>query len=433
MNYFNLPFDPSGYDQLSSSQLAQLVAGISPTSNYGMVINTTDDVFGNPTVPSPIAIPLYAGFLWIRWGNASNGSATLYIWNPNAANSAVLLQWQIANISSITAGSITGSQIAALTITDGNIYSVGWAKLPSGAAVGGCLVGNMPNPSLANAIVGNTNMAALSVTGGGVGAIIAANTITDYNIALQGISYLSILLGTIHGADGSAAAGQLAPKTVASSNILGSNVANQVMVTDSVTPTQMDYVTVAKTLCTSITLDTGLATNQFKPVIANAAGNAYTYKAHDIIQMYQEANTNNFSVAYGNGAGQSECNPGTTPKLTATANVIVATSFGTGGVISFTPLSASSKIMIECDIVVANSTDADYVTVGLFQGTTLLTYNQIYRAAYGKTCRLVSLYPSGSTTTINFSIAIGPGTGGTAEINPDAGNQTSSVKITEYL
>lgn len=163
--YFNLPFDPTGYASISGAQLAQLVGGLGPATGYGFCIVSVDDAFGVPNVPNPNTIAALSSFLWLRIGNTSNASAGLYIWNPNGANSATLLKWQLANISSITAGSITGSQIAANTITDNNIFSVGWNKLPSGGAVGGVLVGNMPNPGLANDTVGGSSLVDNSVGG----------------------------------------------------------------------------------------------------------------------------------------------------------------------------------------------------------------------------------------------------------------------------
>jgi hypothetical protein len=187
MSYLSLPFDPTGYASIDGAQLAQLVSGTAPANGYGFNQITYDDAFGNPTVPSPIATPLLAGFLWLRIGNASNASATIYIWNPNAATNATLLKWQIANISSITSGSITGSQIASLTITDNNIFSVSWSKLPSGAAVGGCLTGSMPNPGLANAVVSGVNITQNTITGGATG-----------NIALSTIILANMVPGTLN-------------------------------------------------------------------------------------------------------------------------------------------------------------------------------------------------------------------------------------------
>lgn len=158
---FVAPFDPTAYEAIDGAQLAQLVGGLGPmVGSIGLFIKTTD-ISGAPQVPDTTTYPKLKAYGWLRI--QANNNATLYIWNDNGAVAPPLGQWQVANISSITVGSITGSQIAALTITDSNILSVGWSKLPSGAAVGGCLVGSMPNPSLANAVVVAASVAALSV------------------------------------------------------------------------------------------------------------------------------------------------------------------------------------------------------------------------------------------------------------------------------
>lgn len=175
------PFDPTGFTQLSGAQLQQLVSGIAPYTNVGFFLLTEDDNQGNPTVPDPTALPSTAKWAAYGWLRVSANGVALYIWNPVAASSATLLQWQIANISSIPTGSITGSQIAALTITDNNIFSVGWNKLSSGGAVGGCLTGSLPNPALANNVVGGSNIAPNSVSGGLAGSL-ALSTIILANM-----------------------------------------------------------------------------------------------------------------------------------------------------------------------------------------------------------------------------------------------------------
>lgn len=167
---FLTPFDPTAYVVITGAQLEQLVGGLGPNVGIGLIIVTQDSNGNVPTVPNATITAKWQNYAWLRLGFGSSGvGAALYLWNPNGATDAVLLQWQLANINSAFVGQITGAQIAANTITDNNIHDVSWSKLPSGAAVGGSLVGSMPNPSLATNAVALSN---LPVPSGAYGLII---------------------------------------------------------------------------------------------------------------------------------------------------------------------------------------------------------------------------------------------------------------------
>jgi hypothetical protein len=179
---FLTPFDPSGYIQVSGIQLEQLVGGLAPNQGIGLFVVTTD-TNGLPSVPNAFVNTKWVNYGWLRIMPQSSNSV-LYMWNPNGPTDATLLNWSTA--FQTPPGSITGSQIAALTITDANMFSVSWSKLPNGAAVGGALTGTMPNPQLnINSINGAAIVTATVLGGDGatVGAI-GLNTITNKNVTI---------------------------------------------------------------------------------------------------------------------------------------------------------------------------------------------------------------------------------------------------------
>ena len=128
---------------LTAAQLLQLVSEASPYTDKGMVVVTTDTVIGSganqtlsPQVPDAATTTKWQRYIWIRISpQINNGStvisgalASAYIWNPGISSGA-LLCWTAIGIGTIGPGTITGSQIAAGTITDANISDVDWSKL----------------------------------------------------------------------------------------------------------------------------------------------------------------------------------------------------------------------------------------------------------------------------------------------------------------
>jgi len=124
------PFDPTTYTQITGAQLLQLVSGLVPYTDKGMIITTTDDVFGMPVVPDASTNTKWQKYLWLRQSMNTTG---LYIWcstrSPNANIGVNLLQWYPLGIFTIPAGSIVGEQIATGTIMDLNISDVDWSKI----------------------------------------------------------------------------------------------------------------------------------------------------------------------------------------------------------------------------------------------------------------------------------------------------------------
>lgn len=132
-NDLALGFDPSALSAITGAQLASLITTATPSSDRGMCLFTTD-ITGVPVVPAANSTTEWQRFVWIRVSPATN-TVTAYIWNPGssyiinynntstspATPGSINTNWTPLSVTSIPAGSITGSQIANTTIEPANI------------------------------------------------------------------------------------------------------------------------------------------------------------------------------------------------------------------------------------------------------------------------------------------------------------------------
>jgi len=372
---------PSGQDFINGVTLANAasiefanidteVLAATPYTDKGLIMWTTD-VASAPQVPAANTTPKWRTYFWGRIQPATN-TVTIYFWNPNLASDPTYLQWQYLLAGGLPPNSITGAQIALATITAANIASLAWAAFPANGAVGGVLAGNMPNPSLSNGAISGT---------------------------------------------------ALAVSSIANSKLLGSGVAGQILVTDSVNPSLVDWIT-SILAASSANLEAGIATATLLPIKVNAGGTGYVYGPHDVLQVktFTSASTETTTVVLGNATAMT------------TNNATINPGFGSGGIMTFTPLSTSSTIVVEIDVQLANQEGTS--TIGLFNGNALLIQRWVTVATDPTYLNVVSptsfkkVIANAAITPYSFALYYASCQTGLASFTPSG---IDCVTITEFI
>lgn len=414
---FTAPFDPTAYTQIDGAQLLQYLQGAYPGTDVGLVVTTTGTIAA-PTVPDAVTNTKWQRYLWQMIYTDTN-SITLFVWNPNQASplGPTYQNWNPAFSAAIGAGTIQGYQIAANTITDGNIANVNWSKItnaptslpPSGAAGPTVLSGTYPDPSIKNGGITSAMIAQNAITGGATGKLAT-------------------------GANGATLGDNLAPTA-------GSNLGNPSGGAVALAANDRVVVNAAKTgYCTVQKVIDALAEpavgDALKVVQVNSGGTGFQYSTAATNRILQQ-------VVFQSTAGQSTVtNLAITGVTPTNANTTLCTLFGVAGTMTFTPLSAASRVRIKVNLQMYSSNANSACHAHLFNNATPIASGLGTSAGAGTPANVSFFYDfaPGATTAIPFLVYFA-GVGGTTCINEtntptaffNGGLSNSSVEITEYL
>ena len=418
------PFDPTGYASITSAQLLQLVAGITPYIDKGLVIYTKDDALGNPEIPNANVTTKWKTYLWVRQGLST---INVYAWNDNMSNGS-LFKWVPSSIAGIGVGGITTALLADGAVTDLKVTSVDYSKLtnapsslpPSGSAgaSGGDLTGTYPDPSIASLAVTSAKIATSAV----ITSKIANSAVTSDKIAVQSVTADKIYPNSITHT-------QMAGRAIwPGTDMFGNNVQND-QIRVATNGLNFEFFTPKKIVNL---IDPVTTTDALKLVRVNAAGNDYEKVAvASIGQVLQRVKTNLVAQLTTTAQMLAAADKDTLPQNGSGTLILTATSF--------TPKSITSTIAI--DVIIHGTVGAAGLIIALFKDAAVDALSCAYESVAG--IKQLSLHYDltavGTLDAISFTVK-GGGYNATTNsyINGAStgrllgGSFISSITITEY-
>jgi len=103
---------------------------------------------------------------------------------------------------------------------------------------------------------------------------------------------------------------------------------------------------------------------------------------------------------------------------------------------SFTPLSATSRILIQFTITAASSSTASILTCAVFSGSTIISASSNRAAPTAGqpiNVSMTALWVPGSTATTTLSARLGPSNGATAYCNQGSGATLGGAYVSSYV
>lgn len=112
--------DITALEEVTGSELNQLVNAAYPADDKGLIIETTDTALDTAEVPDPdeelesVTPTYWTRYIWKRNPHATDDTngVRLYVWNPNATEAATFLKWENINSTATEALALAESATA---------------------------------------------------------------------------------------------------------------------------------------------------------------------------------------------------------------------------------------------------------------------------------------------------------------------------------